>query len=518
MRRILLALALAAAASLATNSPSQATGPTLTITSPGAGSILNGVVQTTATASDPDGILKVRFWAGSVYLGYDHSAPYSRPWDTRLSPNGQLTLKSEAIDLLGNSTFASVNVTVNNADAVAPAVSIDAPAAGQPVAGFVTLAATASDNLAVQKVRFWAGPTYLGYDSTPPYEKQWDSSQRANVATTVRVEALDNAGNSAWASISVLVANTDAVPPDVSMLAPAEGQITSGIVNMAAAASDDVAIWKVRFWADSVYLGYDDVAPYAKPWDTTATTNGPHVLKLEALDNAGNSTIVTRNVAVDNTPLGHRGVVPWAVEEETASAATSGDVIVLKYDSSGGGWFGFATMRTDGVGASDYEQAAKYGSSLVVCSEGSLRCETTACPGTYPSACAETSPECDGPDCAPKTGNMVGPTRDAVDHRMSNTTTSCDTFAEAFAGPDIDGNYTVTLACDPAGAGACATLTSQCSRRIVVLPIVASFESGSTAPFTITAFRLFYIEGYGSGGCAGSSCEVEGRFVNAPFP
>jgi hypothetical protein len=512
MRRFVamsLLVFVASASSLVTTAPALASGPTLIITSPAAGATVSGAVTASADAIDPDGIHKVRFWAGPMYLGYDTTAPYSKSWDTMLSVNGQRTLKVEALDLLGNSTVATITVTVANLDSVAPAVSVISPSAGGNVAGTFNISAYASDNIAVQKVRFWAGATYLGYDGSLPFEKAWNSRLKPNGPVLLKVEALDNANNVSVVTVVVTVANVDPVPPSVSITAPAEGPLLSGTVPFTATASDDVALHKVRFWIDETYLGYDMSSPYEKSWDTTMTWDGAHILKVEALDNAGNSVVETRAVTVNNTPLGHLGVVPLMVGEETLSTWESGVLFTLTYDSTSVGHL--VPIRIDGSSASTYASTAMHGSSQVTCAASTLRCDTGVCPGTYPSVCAETSPECDGPECTFATGNLVGPTRDAVDFRMDNTSDSCDTFAEAFAGPDAGGNFTVTAGCDPNGGGGCTTATSVCSRRIFVLTV-----GDDSAPGTILGFVTVYLEGYGS--CGGSVCEIQGRFVNTMFP
>jgi hypothetical protein len=131
---------------------------------------------------------------------------------------------------------------------------------------------------------------------------------------------------------------------------------------------------------------------------------------------------------------GGAGVVPWSVEEDTVVAAGSGEEVIIKYDANGPspGQGNFGAIRIDGDGSSDYESAAKYGSDDNICSESMSNCTVDVCPGTYPSTCAEDSPDCDGPDCPPKTGNMTGGTKDAVDFRMDYTSEGCDTFDEVF--------------------------------------------------------------------------------------
>jgi predicted amidohydrolase len=93
----------------------------------------------------------------------------------------------------------------------------------------------------------------------------------------------------------------DATPPAVSLTAPASGASVSGIVNIGANASDDVAVSAVRFALDGTALGADDViAPYSTSWDSRTTANGTHTLTATAYDAAGNSSSSSIAVNVSN--------------------------------------------------------------------------------------------------------------------------------------------------------------------------------------------------------------------------
>jgi len=195
----------------------------------------------------------------------------------------------------------NADLAVATADGTPPSVSITSPASGATVSGSVTFSATASDAGGVQKVRFWVDGTYLGYDTTAPYAKTWDTTLFPAGARTLKVEALDHANNSTILTISVNVAGGDVTPPAASITSPASGATVSGSVTFSATASDAGGVQKVRFWVDGTYLGYDMTAPYARTWDSTTVVNGAYTLKVQAVDNAGNvSSYVTVSVSVSN--------------------------------------------------------------------------------------------------------------------------------------------------------------------------------------------------------------------------
>jgi hypothetical protein len=226
---------------------------------------------------------------------------------------------------------------------------------------------------------------------------------------------------------------------------------------------------------------------------------------------------VSAAAAAEKFSLGAgEGVVPWSIEEVFLDSITSGDEVIIKYDSSGAspGSGNFGAIRIDGSGANDYEYSAKYGARQAVCSVATPNCTVDQCPG---GSCPEDSDQCDGPECRPKTGNMTGPTKDAVDFRISNTSSGCDTFDEAFTPPPAGSDlYQLDATCNPWSGGRCATNTSICSRRIFLVPIVDGFGSGSSDPTEIQSFALVFLEGY-DGTCKGNSCDIRARFVKAQF-
>jgi hypothetical protein len=96
----------------------------------------------------------------------------------------------------------------------------------------------------------------------------------------------------------------DTTAPTVSLTAPAANASVSGAsVTVSANASDaGSGIASVQFQIDGANLGSaDTTSPYSVSLDTTAYTNGSHVLRAIAKDVAGNSkTSATRTISVNN--------------------------------------------------------------------------------------------------------------------------------------------------------------------------------------------------------------------------
>jgi hypothetical protein len=163
----------------------------------------------TATASDDVGVAGVQFQLDGANFGAeDTTAPYEMAWPTTSVANGAHTLTAIARDAAGNhATATSVSVTVTN-DVAAPSVSLTTPDAGSSVAGMVTLAAIAADDIGVVGVRFLLNGTDLGVeDVIAPYEFAWPTTETANGTYTLTAVARDAAGNQATASVDITVAN-----------------------------------------------------------------------------------------------------------------------------------------------------------------------------------------------------------------------------------------------------------------------------------------------------------------------
>ena len=100
-------------------------------------------------------------------------------------------------------------------DSIAPVVSITSPLANVTLAGnlAVTLTANATDNVAVASVQFKLDGAPLGSPLTnagPTYSLSWTTAGVANGTHTLSAVATDTAGNTATASLSVVV---DSTPP-----------------------------------------------------------------------------------------------------------------------------------------------------------------------------------------------------------------------------------------------------------------------------------------------------------------
>ncbi len=86
-------------------------------------------------------------------------------------------------------------------DTTAPTTSLTAPSAGTTVRGTVTVSASASDNVGLSKVEFYAGSTLLGTDTTEPYTWDWDTTTSTTGTKYLKTRAFDPTGNSKYSAL-----------------------------------------------------------------------------------------------------------------------------------------------------------------------------------------------------------------------------------------------------------------------------------------------------------------------------
>ena len=90
-------------------------------------------------------------------------------------------------------------------DTTPPTVSITSPLNNSIVQrnSWVTVSASASDNIGVKKVEFYVNNSLLATDSASPYNISWKVPNTKNIAYTLSARAYDAAGNTAVSSVKV---------------------------------------------------------------------------------------------------------------------------------------------------------------------------------------------------------------------------------------------------------------------------------------------------------------------------
>ena len=116
--RIDAAPAVQKALALAGTKLSDTSAPLVSITSPGSGTTLTGIVPVNVSATDNVGVTKVALYAKGVLIATDLTPQYSFSWDTRTVGDGAASLVAKAYDGAGNiASSVSISVTVANSTA-----------------------------------------------------------------------------------------------------------------------------------------------------------------------------------------------------------------------------------------------------------------------------------------------------------------------------------------------------------------------------------------------------------------
>ena len=189
--------------------------PVVAISSPTNGSTVSGTVTISATAFDNAGVAGVQIRVDGANLGSElTAAPYSASWNTSSYANGTHTVTTVGRDAAGNTTTASVSVSVRNSavtDIVPPTAAITLPATGAKVKSHVNVKVTGADNVAVTRVELWADgalATSIAFNPpTPAFTSglAWDAPSLGMHALQVKVyDAAGNVGTSLSVTVEVV--------------------------------------------------------------------------------------------------------------------------------------------------------------------------------------------------------------------------------------------------------------------------------------------------------------------------
>ncbi len=202
------ALRAVTAALAAAAPPPDASAPTASISSPASGATVSGSVAISASASDNVGVTEVRFYVDGQMIASDVAAPFSAAWNSATAGNGAHAVAADAYDAAGNRGSApTVSVMVSNpvvADTTPPSVSITAPAGGATVGMKQTFTANASDASGIARVEFFLDGAWKTTDTTAPWTFSVMTKKWTPGTHTVSARAVDGAGLSATASVTVV--------------------------------------------------------------------------------------------------------------------------------------------------------------------------------------------------------------------------------------------------------------------------------------------------------------------------
>jgi len=252
------------------------------------------------------------------------------PTNSNLAPPGYYMLF--LVDTNGVPSIASIlRLPSPSNDSQPPTAPGGLTASSSP--GSVNLSWAASiDNVAVTGYNVHRSTTAgftpsvnnkIGLSSTTAYTDTSFSSAGTYYYLVTAQDAKGNTSNPSTEALAHVVLET--TPPNVSMMAPADGTTVMGMAMIAASASDNVAVSSVQFLLDDINLGSPDTtSPYSFSWNTATASNGSHLLSAAARDSAGNAATAAQvSVFVDNqAPAG-------SIVINGGAAATNSSTVTL---------------------------------------------------------------------------------------------------------------------------------------------------------------------------------------------
>jgi hypothetical protein len=262
-----------------------------TLLSPPAGSLLAGAVDVSAAASDNVAVSRLEIWLDDTVLASAAGAALVSTWDSTAAADGPHTLTAVAYDTSGNAgSSPPVQVTVGNGpsarDFAIAIVALPAPVADGGTTGFSVSTTTLTGT---------PQPLALAVSGLPPgVSAAFDrstvtSGESANVTLSAAADApggpfsftVTAAGIYASRSAAGSGTVVDTLAPAVAMSVPL---LVQGSCELRLSAADNTGVARGEIRVDGALVA----TAFSYSWDTTAASDGSHVVEGRAYDLSGN--------------------------------------------------------------------------------------------------------------------------------------------------------------------------------------------------------------------------------------
>ncbi len=233
-------------------------------------------------------IVEVNLERVSVRVDGDEAST-SLPYllETALYPDGNHTIEIYAFDKAGNYDGKGVVINIDNTP---PVVNIASPLDGSFAKRSVDITGSVSD---VNLLLYYLAIDDVNVSNLLPYT--WNTLGYADGNHTLKLTAVDRAGNLAFEIVTVTVDNT---PPRVEIRFPPDGAFVRGVVEIILDVFD-LFLDRFSLFINGVLVSENQAS---FNWNTSAYDDGAYVIELVATDKAGNVNRTSVNVTVDNTP------------------------------------------------------------------------------------------------------------------------------------------------------------------------------------------------------------------------
>lgn len=283
------------------------TGPSVSSSSPGAGSVLSGTFNLTVSASDAlSGVNQVEFFINGVSQGTQLGAGpvFNFAFDSTTVANGSTSFFARATDGAGiTANSSTVLFTVDNS---APTVNYNAPTSGFQ-GGTITMSATASDSESnISKVDFLIGNNRFGPASlsASTYTLSVNTNLVPDGVHLFTAEATNGANPGLVTTAPGTNLTVDNSAPVTNITAPSNGSVLTGTVTYSANATDaHSGITQVAFQVDGSTFQTDTSSPFDFGLNTASFADGPHTLRVRTTNGASLQTDSAQlSVTFDNNP------------------------------------------------------------------------------------------------------------------------------------------------------------------------------------------------------------------------
>ena len=305
------------------------TPPLAAINAPIGESFLKGTVSVNVTGYDAN-LKKIELFIDNILQQtWTTSGAYTYAWNTLIYSDGTHTIRLAVRDKAGHSDERVITVTVDN---TVPTVSIVAPSDKSFLKGLALINVTGYD-ANFEEMRLCIDGTLVAtFDTSGPKTYDWHTSAYSDRSYEINLVALDKAGNSATAKITVTLDNTT---PVAEIQSPVIGVYVRGICNVTIY-GHDLNLDRMRLYIDeSLVETWNVSGTHVYAWNTTEFFDSFYTIKLTVNDKAGNNVEKTVMVTVDNTPP-LIGIPKWEPLEPSVNESLNVSVIVAEPLSGSG--------------------------------------------------------------------------------------------------------------------------------------------------------------------------------------
>ena len=254
------------------------------------GGIQSGTIALGATASDNAGVSRVEFRVRGVLVNSDTTAPYGVNFNTTSVSDGPATVRADAFDAAGNSSFAGTSITIDN---TAPTLSITSGPDGQTYGGGTTqtwaFSATDSPGSGIASVQCSVAATgsAASYGPCSGGNSSHSVTNQPGGSYTFSVRATDNAGRQTVATRSFAI---DTAPPETTITGgPAEGSSqASNSATFTFASSEANSTFVCRVYAAGTTGPSFEACSGDGSHTAAGLSPGTYVFQVRATDGLGN--------------------------------------------------------------------------------------------------------------------------------------------------------------------------------------------------------------------------------------